>query len=85
MCDIYRIFANDWKDCLNFSDEMLIELFNHESYGTHVSNKNGFLWGKKWLNVNVTMWKEDIRRGFLVKSELYEDERYPIWWLDNVL
>jgi hypothetical protein len=71
---------------LDFSDEALIELYNYESYGgsTPKSN-NGFYHGKKWLNVNVAMWKEDIEAGVLIKYELYLDEKFPHWWLDSVL
>jgi hypothetical protein len=31
------------------------------------------------------MWREDIRAGLLAKFELYNDERFPHWWLDGVL
>jgi hypothetical protein len=64
----------------------LIELYNYESYGGQLCKKtNGFMHGKKWLNLNVTMWKEDIEAGLLFKFELYQDSKFPHWWLDNVL
>lgn len=78
------MFANDWKHCLDFSDDMLLELYNHESYGQPVSQTNGFMHGKKWLNLNVTMWKEDMAKGLLFKQELYADPKFPHWWLDNI-
>lgn len=78
------MFASDWKDCLDFSDEALVELYNYESYGGQISPKNGFAVGKKWLNLNVSMWKEDIAQGYLFKHELYEDPKFPHWWLDGV-
>lgn len=84
MAEVYRLFAEDWKHLHDFSDEMLIELYNAESYGTPVSSKNGFACGKKWLNVNVSMWKEDIAKGLFRASELYADPKYPHWWLDQV-
>lgn len=84
MSEVYRIFAKEWEHCLDFSDEMLIELFNGESYGTYVSPKNGFAHGKKWLSLNVSMWKEDIASGLLFKYELYDDGTFPHWWLDSV-
>ena len=84
MSEVYKMFANDWKDCLDFSDESLVELYNYESYGGTISPKNGFAVGKKWLNLNVSMWKKDITQGFLLKRELYEDPKFPHWWLDGV-
>jgi len=84
MSEVYRMFANDWKSCCDFSDEMLIELYNSESYGTRVSSKNGYSVGKKWLSLNVNMWKEDIELGLFRVSELYEDPKFPHWWLDNI-
>lgn len=85
MSEVYEVFANDWKDCCDFSDEALIELYNYESYGGRVSPRNGYHVGKKWLNVTVAMWKEDIRDGNLFKKELYDDPKFPHWWLDSVL
>ena len=85
MSEVYRHFGKDWKNCADFSDTALIELYNHESYGTPVSTNNGFLIGKKWLNVTVTMWKEDLEKNLLFKSELYSDPNLPHWWLDSVL
>lgn len=84
MAEVYKLFARDWKDCLDFSDEMMVELYNQESYGGFVSSKNGYAVGKKWLNVMVTMWKEDIQQGYLFLWELYEDTAFPHWWLDMV-
>jgi len=83
MCEIHKRFAQDWKDCLDFSDEAIIEAFNGESYGSPVSKFNGFYQGKKWAGVMVTMWKEDIEKGLLTRKELYDD--FPSWWLDKVL
>ncbi len=78
------MFANDWEHVLDFSDDALVELYNHESHGLPISQKNGFMHGKKWLNLNVTMWKEDIGRGNLFVWELYEDPKFPHWWLDRI-
>jgi hypothetical protein len=85
MCEIYRIFANDWKDSLFFSENEIIELFNHESFGTPCNKSNGFLIGKKWMDVHIKMWNEDIQKGYLRKIELYNDEKFPNWWLDKIL
>ena len=86
MSEVYKMFGHpeDFK-CLDFSDEALIELYNYESYGGKpCSSKNGFMHGKKMLNLNVEMWREDIKAGNLFKFELYEDSMFPHWWLDSI-
>jgi len=85
MAEIYRIFAKDWEHVLDFSDDALLQLYNHESYGGRIDSNNGYAHGKKYLNLHVTMWKEDIAKGLLFKHELYEDNVFPHWWLDNIL
>jgi hypothetical protein len=85
MSELYRFFASGKSSKLDFSDEALLSLYNHESYGTPLSEQNGFAVGKQYLNLQVTMWREDLRRGWLFKSELYEDPNLPHWWLDSVL
>jgi hypothetical protein len=85
MSELYKVFSNDWKDCLDYSDESLLELYNYESYGGNKPKSiNGFSHGKKWLNLHVAMWKEDLQKGILFKQELYEDPKFPHWWLDSV-
>lgn len=85
MCEVYEVFSSDWRHTHRFDDEALIELFNHESYGTPIELLNGYALGKKWLNVTLAMWLEDIRAGNLFKYELYSDPKLPHWWLDSVL
>jgi hypothetical protein len=84
MSELYKLFAPDSQQ-LDFSDEALLNLYNHESYGVALSPGNGFAFGKQYLNLQVTMWREDLRRGWIFKHELYEDERFPHWWLDSAL
>jgi hypothetical protein len=90
MSEVYRVFSNDWKDILDYSDESLRELYELESGITsklnvnNYNDRNGFSVGKKWLSVHVEMWKEDIEKGLLFKKELYEDEKFPHWWLDSI-
>lgn len=84
MSELYRIFARGYSD-LDFSDDALLSLYNHESYGLALSPRNGFAVGKQYLNVQVAMWRDDIRSGIIAKFELYEDERFPHAWLDSVL
>lgn len=85
MADLYKHFASLVSNTLDFSEAAEISLYNHESYGTPLSPNNGFAVGKQYLNLQVTMWREDLRRGWLFRSELYSDEKYPHWWLDQVL
>lgn len=86
---MYRHFGRDWTD-LDWSDSALIDAYNSESYGTPTPNemivsRNGYYIGKQWMGVSVSMWKEDIRKGYLRRQELYEDPSFPHWWLDSVL
>lgn len=87
MSELYRLFADDWKHVLDFSDDALLSLYNHESYGTSLSDRNGFAVGKKYLNLQVTAWIECLREGTLAKFELYQDPLFSNhhWWLDSVL
>ena len=86
MVELYKVFSNDWKNCLDYSNDSLFELYRYESYGEDkVQSNNGFNHGKKWLNLHVAMWKEDLQMGILSKQELYEDSKFPHWWLDSVL
>lgn len=85
MCEVYRYFSQDFKNFVDYSEESMLELFLSESYGdVDCKSTNGFYVGKRWLNVCVTMWKEDIEKGLLFKKELYEDETIPNWWLDKI-
>ena len=85
MSELYKIFSKDWEHCLDYSEESLLELYISESYGDPCSDTNGYYVGKKWLNVQVTMWKEDIEKGLLFKEELYKDPKYPHWWLNKIM
>lgn len=84
-CEVYLIFARPWLESLDVSPEAMEEMFRHESHGKPVGDRNGFAVGKKWLNVQVSAWKEDIAAGLLTKQELLEDETFPKWWIRGVL
>lgn len=84
MSELYEHFAQGMGE-LDFSDDALLSLYNHESYGTGLSPRNGFAVGKQYLNVHVTMYKEDISKGTLRKFELYEWFPDWHWWLDGWL
>ena len=65
---------------------MRIELYEHESRGQiRCSENNGYFNGKRVMSITVQMWKEDIESRMLFKYELYEDGRFPHWWLDKIL
>ena len=85
MSELYKFFARN-MGTLDFSDEALLNLYNAESYGVALTPKNGFAVGKQYLNLHVTMWKEDIAAGLLWKFELYKDPLFePFhWWLDSI-
>lgn len=85
IAELYVIFAADYKHLYDFSDDMRYEMYLHESLGKPISKQNGFAAGKRWMGVNISMWKEDIAKGYLFKIELYQDGKYPHWWLDRVL
>jgi hypothetical protein len=82
MSEIYKIFFRDER--YDFGDQSLIDMYNQESYGTDVSPLNGYYWGKKWMNITIKSWKEDIKLGILLETELYNDPTFPHWWLDKV-
>lgn len=94
MQPIYRYFAGE-EDYLDFSEESAIRAYLWETRGegnfkSNLFNndvKNGYVIGKHWMDVTVGMWLQDIRSGWLKKSELYEEEELkPFhWWLDKVL
>ena len=85
MCEVYKYFSRSWEHCLDYSEESMLELFISESYGdVKCKENNGFYHGKRWLNVTVKMWLEDIPKGVLFKKELYNDPDLPDWWLDKI-
>ena len=90
MSEIYRIFADE--ENMDFSDKAAQEMFLWESEGKgdlrqgifpKEGKYNGYALGKKWMDVTVKMWKEDLGK-YLFKFELYEDGKYPHWWLDEI-
>jgi hypothetical protein len=58
----------------DFSDESMLSLFNHESYGTELNRSdNGFAIGKKWLNWHITNWKQGLVEGSITRYDLLFD------------
>lgn len=72
---------------MDFFEESALEMFCCETYGGKPKDINGYYWGKHWMDVTITMWNEDLQKNppILLLCELYEDERFPDWWLDKVL
>lgn len=78
---LYRVMADD-EPGLDFSDAAAEEMFVWESTGKGALGKglfggegpfNGYAVGKRYLDVMLALWKEDIRGGLLFPSELYKD------------
>lgn len=84
MCAVYEVFAQDYKQWYRFGDDAMLEMFHHETHGKPIEDGNGYQVGKKWLNVTVEMWREDIRKGNLSLLELYKDPKYPWPWLNSI-
>lgn len=85
LCEVYKVFSHDWRHLADYSEEMKIEMYFRESIGSPISKANGYALGKSWMGVTVSMWKEDLKKGTLLKKELYADPKFPHWWLDAVL
>lgn len=57
MSVMYKFFARHWEHVLDFSDEVLKAMYVYENTGVdNVQENNGY----KYLNLNVTMWKDEI-------------------------
>lgn len=73
---LYRHFASLFGT-FDFSDQAMLRLYNHESYGTplgeHDNITNGYVIGKKWLNWHITNWKQGLLEGSLTRHDLLSD------------
>ena len=84
MAEMYRRFAGDYKQA-DFSEQAARAMFLHESIGAPMPDaSNGYALGKKWMDVTIAAWKEDIPQMGLLVSELQEDDGYPDWFLERV-
>lgn len=83
MADMYKRFAAGHQGA-DFGEEAALTMFLHESTGTPLPDpkSNGYALGKKWMDVTVAMWKEDILLGNLFAFELIDD--YPDWFLERI-
>lgn len=84
MAEIYKRFASDYPRA-DFSAEAAAAMYAHESTGAPLPDPrtNGFALGKKWMDVTVAGWKEEIPQMGLLVSELQADG-YPDWFLERV-
>jgi hypothetical protein len=80
---VYIHFATAY-DCsdADFSDEAALKMYKAESLGgphkfpyhEKTDGKfNGYALGKHFMDLQMTMWKEDIKSGILFKHELLND------------
>lgn len=93
MCEVYRLFAEPWAHVCDFSDKAMQEMFEFETFGrgrieitgfnTMGIKSNGFAVGKKWVNVTVEMWLDNIQRFGLEyqAKELLKDREIPKWFI----
>ena len=82
MAEIYKRFAKGYPQA-DFSNEAAIAMYAHETHGNNLERTdkiNGFELGKKWMDVTLAMWREDIPQGLLTVKELLDDG-YQEWFL----
>lgn len=89
MLPVYKLFAEPWASSCDFSDEAALALYHYESKGEgnlaiDVFNKthNGFMVGKKWLNVQVSSWIQDCSLWVIKEDspEPVENRPYEGWY-----
>ena len=84
MAEIYKRFAADYPRA-DFSEPAAVAMYLHESTGAPLPDPrtNGYALGKKWMDVTVAGWKEEIPACGLLVCEL-QDDGYPDWFLERV-
>ena len=91
MAEIYEMFIPEHLECTTTdNDKQAMYRFETFGEGNLEANLfqleppfNGYLIGKRFMDITVAMWREDIPQGILYKYEL--EEHYPKWWLDRVI
>lgn len=84
-CESYKYFSKDWESCCSYTEEDQRICFLQESQGyvypytkrNEDGKYNGYLVGKHWMDVNLSMWREDMKDGMLYQFELIEDPEIP--------
>ncbi len=73
---LYKHFGSMFGN-FDFSEQSMLNLYNHESYGTELgpgeSTSNGYVIGKKWLNWHITNWKQGLVEGSITRQDLESD------------
>lgn len=83
MSEIYKKFSQCIPD-MDFSRRSMEEMYLYESKGIKFMNSNnGYMQGKKWMDVTVQMWNTGFHEGLLCRYEL--EQEFPDWFLDRVL
>lgn len=85
MAEIYKRFAVDYPN-VDLSEEAAMAMYRHETFGDAMPETdiiNGYQLGKKWMDVTISMWKEDILQLSLLVKEL-QDDGFPDWFLERV-
>ena len=85
MADMYRRFAADYPQA-DFGPDAALAMYAYESRGVRIPASaalNGFALGKKWMDVTVSAWREDIQSKLLRVEELQGDD-FPDWFLVRV-
>lgn len=96
MLEIYKLFIpEDSINKVDLSECAKEELYTFESTGKGKINDggdifgitekvNGYALGKRWLNVTVAMWKEQLKKYPYLVEHYYNDPQFPHWWLDQI-
>ncbi|MCP5019644.1 MAG: hypothetical protein GY938_30825 [Ketobacter sp.] len=81
MATMYKRFAQDWPRA-DFSDAAAVAMYNRENGSPlpQTERTNGYALGKKWMEVTLAMWREDIAIDLLSIQELLDDD-FPEWFL----
>lgn len=75
---LYKRFCIS-PELFSWTNEDLLEAYLYESTGVGEFNKdNGYMSGKKWLDVQIAQWKECLTEGLTTKYELYQDFGYDL-------
>ena len=82
LASVYRRFAGR-SSHYDFSMDMLLECYEHESNGKPYNRKNGYIFGKWAKDISVATWREDIQAGTFAKFEFHT----PLdkWWTEPAL
>lgn len=92
MAKLYKIFAPSYSG-ITFTKEDMLQAYILETYGIKSTDPglfkpetNGYILGKKYMNLAVSEWKDAIHKGMLLRVELYEDPVFYEyhWWLDSI-